>query len=63
MGRRRKEDTVKTRMVNFAVAQAFHTRLRVAAARAGVSMGEICRRAVAEYLGRRPRKGEKKGGA
>ncbi len=50
MGRRRKEDTVKTRMVNFVVAQALHTRLRVAAARAGVSMGEICRRAVSEYL-------------
>ncbi len=54
---------VKTRMVNFVVAQALHTRLRVAAAKAGVSMGEICRRAVAEYLGRQPRRREKKGGA
>ncbi len=53
---------MKTKLLGVFVEPSVHECLRVEAFNARCSIGEIVRRAVAEYLGRRPRKREKKGG-
>ncbi len=54
---------MKTKILTMLLEPSVYEAIRRAAYEAHCSMGEIARRAVAEYLGKRPRKREKKGGA
>jgi len=54
---------MKTKLLGVLVEPSVYERLRVEAFEQRCSVGEVLRRSVADYLGRRPRRREKKGGA